>query len=208
MRRTSLILLLAAITVLGACADDGDSAATTTTEPDGDVEEEEESEDVEVTMTDASGVPIGTVELRPGTDDIRVRASLEGLTPGFHGFHVHDVGLCEADAPDGPFTTATGHFVGDGGSHGDHNGDLPSLYVTADGKADSAVTVDAFTVEELLAGDGAAIVVHAGPDNFANIPERYTAAEAEAPGPDEMTTSTGDAGARVACGVIQPAQPS
>ena len=212
MRRTSLVLLIAALTVLASCADDsGDEAAnTTTTEAGGtdatEEEPEEEAEELEVEMVNAEGVSAGTVELRQNDGNVRVKADLVGLTPGFHGFHVHDVGVCEADAPDGPFTTAKGHFVGEGGTHGDHDGDMPSIYVNDDGEASLTVNLDSFTVEELTAGDGAAIMVHAGPDNFANIPERYTSAESDAPGPDQMTQSTGDAGARAACGVIAPVQ--
>ena len=209
MHRRLLVLLGVALVVFGACtatenATDTTSTTTTTTAVDG--EEEAGPPETEVTMTDAAGADVGTVQLRPTDGGVRVRAQLQGLTPGFHGFHIHDVGRCEADAPDGPFTTAAGHFVGEGGTHGDHDGDLPSLYVTEDGEAQLTVTVDAFAVEELTAGDGAAVMVHAAPDNFANIPDRYTAADADAPGADAMTSSTGDAGPRAACGVIQPAQ--
>ena len=53
-----------------------------------------------------------------------------------------------------------------------------------------------------MAGEGTAIVIHAGADNFGNIPpDRYTQVNGS-PGPDEMTMCTGDAGKRVACGVI------
>lgn len=206
MRRTRLVLISAAVVVLGACtASETDDASTTAP---ADVQEEEEGEangEVEVAMVDAEGASVGTVTLRPNDDSVRVRAQLERLTPGFHAFHIHDVGRCEAEAPDGPFTTAAGHFVGEGGTHGDHDGDLPSVFVTESGAGVLTVNVDSFTVEELTGGDGAAVMVHAGPDNFANIPDRYRAADAEASGSDEMTRSTGDAGARVACGVIGPA---
>lgn len=157
---------------------------------------------VEVAMVDAGGADVGTVTLTPAGGAIRVEADLEGLEPGFHGFHVHDVGLCEADAPDGAFTTATGHYVGEGATHGDHDGDMPSLYVTEDGRASLAATLDAFTIEELTEGDGAAVMVHAGADNFANVPDRYTSSESGQPGADDMTNKTGDAGARAACGVV------
>ncbi len=212
MRRNSVLLLIAAIAVLGGCTDDGAGIATSPstsgqqTEGAQTGQETTGGEGTEVSMTNAEGASVGTVTLTPEGNSVRVRAELEGLQPGFHGFHIHDVGLCEPGAPDGPFTTAKGHYVGEGGGHGDHDGDMPSLYVRDDGTASMTVTLDTFTVEELTAGDGAAVMVHASSDNFANIPNRYTAAGGAAPGPDQMTTSTGDAGARVACGVVDPAQ--
>jgi Cu-Zn family superoxide dismutase len=63
-------------------------------------------------------------------------------------------------------------------------------------------TTDGFTKDDLLTGKGTAIVIHAGADNFGNIPaDRYTQVNGS-PGPDQTTMSTGDAGKRVACGVI------
>jgi superoxide dismutase, Cu-Zn family len=63
-------------------------------------------------------------------------------------------------------------------------------------------TTDAFTLDDLLTGEKTAIIIHAGADNFGNIPrDRYTQTNGT-PGPDETTMSTGDAGKRVACGVI------
>ncbi len=63
-------------------------------------------------------------------------------------------------------------------------------------------TTDAFTAEELLGGAGTAIIIHEKADNFANIPpERYQQVNGDPP-PDQTTLATGDAGARVACGVI------
>lgn len=63
-------------------------------------------------------------------------------------------------------------------------------------------TTDAFTAEDLLAEGGTAIMIHEKPDNYANIPpERYQQINGDPP-PDQTTLDTGDAGARVACGVI------
>lgn len=201
-----LVLIAAAALVLGACGDDADEPDDDASPPSAGTDAEEPVEGtVEVAMVDADGAAVGTVTLIPGDGATRVQADIDGLDPGFHGFHIHDVGVCEPDAPDGPFTTATGHYVGEGGTHGAHDGDMPSLFVNADGSASLSATLDAFTVEELTAGDGAAVMIHVGPDNFANVPDRYTSAETDAPGPDDMTNSTGDAGARAACGVVEAA---
>jgi Cu-Zn family superoxide dismutase len=64
-------------------------------------------------------------------------------------------------------------------------------------------TADAFTAQDLLDGAGTAIMIHEKADNFANIPpDRYQQVVGAVPGPDEMTMATGDAGKRVACGVV------
>lgn len=135
------------------------------------------------------------VERRNGKVVVLVRA--RGLEPGFHGFHVHEKGLCEPPA----FTSAGGHYRREGQAHGMHAGDMPPLLVTADGKARAAFETDSFHISELVAGDGSAIMIHAGRDNLANIPTRYTSGTTT--GPDEETLTTGDAGSRVACGVVQ-----
>ncbi len=214
MRRPPLplaVLALSALALVGCTSEDAsdnaDADPTEAPSPNDSVAEgeEEEEQEEDVALTDAMGNDVGTVTLSTREDGVRVDARLEGLEPGFHGFHIHDVGLCEADAPDGPFTTATGHFVGEGGTHGDHDGDLPSIYVKDDGTARLTVDLDTFTIDELTAGDGAAVMVHAGSDNFANVPDRYTSSESDQPGPDDMTNSTGDAGSRAACGVVAAA---
>jgi Cu-Zn family superoxide dismutase len=128
------------------------------------------------------------------------------LPAGFHGLHVHANGAC--DAPD--FTSAGPHFDNparmssdaQGGMPQGHSGDLPSLLANQNGTAQLQTESDRFSVADLLAGAGTALIIHAGPDNFANIPTRY------APAPDAMTLATGDAGARLACGVIQAADAS
>src|SRR3984885_12625867 len=128
------------------------------------------------------------------------------LAPGFHGVHIHSVGKCEANsvAPTGgepgDFLSAGGHFMAPGHEHG--SGDLTSLQVRKDGGALLETTTDGFTKADPLARAGTALVIHAGADNFGNIPaDRYNQVNG-APGPDQTTMSTGDAGKRVACGVI------
>lgn len=147
-------------------------------------------------LVDASGNNVGDVRLKVHRGQTRVEAQLQ-LAPqlaGFHGFHIHAVGRCD---PAG-FTSAAGHLSQPGQNHRDHAGDMPSLLVNGDGRAEISFNTDRVTLSTLFDADGSAVVVHAGPDNFANIPARY------APnGPDAPTLATGDAGARVACGVLR-----
>ena len=147
-----------------------------------------------VPLRDADGDTIGTVSLTPADGgNVRVKVSVRDLPPGFHGFHVHAVGVCEP-----PFTSAGGHHNPAGASHPGHAGDLPVLYVTEGGRATAEVVTDRFAIKTLFDADGSALIVHAKPDNYANIPtDRYD------PDPDTMTLATGDAGARHACGLIE-----
>ncbi len=129
------------------------------------------------------------------------------LSPGFHGVHIHKTGKCEPNslAPTGgapgDFLSAGGHFQKPG-HVGHSSGDLTSLQVRGDGSGTLVTTTDAFAMADLVAGEKTAIIIHAGADNFANIPpDRYNQVNGAA-GPDETTMTTGDAGKRVACGVI------
>ena len=158
---------------------------------------------------DGTEVATATFEFDAGYVKVTVQTTGTGhLTPGFHGLHIHKVGKCEpkSGAPTGgaagDFNSAGGHYHAPGHTAGHASGDLTSLQVRKDGAALLVTTTDGFTKDDLLAGDGTAIVIHGGADNFANIPpERYTQVNGS-PGPDETTISTGDAGKRVACGVI------
>jgi Cu-Zn family superoxide dismutase len=147
---------------------------------------------------DGTDVATATIEFTDGYATVTVETTTPGeLTPGFHGLHIHQVGSCEGD-----FTSAGGHFQAEGHSGHPSSGDLSSLQVRGDGSAKLVTTTDAFTAEELLAGTKTAIVIHEKADNFGNIPaEKYQQVNGT-PGPDQQTLSTGDAGGRVACGVI------
>ncbi len=162
---------------------------------------------------DGSQVAAATIEFRDSDAfaTVTVQSTSPGvLTPGMHGLHIHDVGRCETNsvAPNGgapaDFLSAGGHLKGGGeGGHPNHAGDLASLQVRGDGTALLVTTTNAFDRADLVEGDGTAIIIHAGPDNFANIPaDRYQQSNG-APPPDESTLATGDAGKRVACGVLR-----
>ena len=146
--------------------------------------------------------PQATAELRPtkgnsatGTatftqfgDKVRVHAVVTGLKPGQeHGFHVHEVGDCSS----GDGMSTKGHFNPYGKPHGHpgssdrHAGDLPALKAGKDGRAKVDVMVDVVTVQPGPSSIvGRAVIVHADPDDY-------------------RTQPTGNAGARLACGVIR-----
>jgi len=152
---------------------------------------------------DAKGEEAGTVEFVRKGRGIEVDAEVSGLSPGFHGFHIHETGTCEPDAPMGPFDTAGGHFASGSQTHGDHAGDMPTLLAGEDGNARATFITDRFTLDDLADDDGSVVMVHADRDNQANVPDRYRAGKQ--PGPDQDTLDTGDSGDRVACGVVAKA---
>jgi Cu-Zn family superoxide dismutase len=163
-------------------------------------------------LATADGVNIGKVEFRTDDGHTEVRVRLVGA-PGldaFHGFHVHanDVSTngdgCVADPAAAPamwFTSADGHYNPGGLTHSHHAGDMPVVYVNADGTVETRFRLDAIKPSEL---DGKVVILHADADNFGNIPvgdgaSQYTANTAEA---TTATSKTGNAGPRIACGVI------
>jgi len=136
-------------------------------------------------MTSADGTGIGTVSLEATPAGVLVRGSLRGLPPGPHGFHVHETGACEP-----PFESAGGHFNPTGAEHGfyseggPHAGDMTNVTVAEDGMVgieilDTFLTLDRTLFDE----DGAAILIHADPDDYQSQP-------------------SGHAGDRIACGII------
>lgn len=217
------VALLAPVVGLTACApnepiasEPGTTPSVWTGSPAPSAEAGEGSEggsasSLEVPINDPDGTEVATAtfDFSPGYVTVTVETTGSGaLTPGFHGLHIHSVGQCEADsvAPTGgapgDFNSAGGHFQVPGNTGHPASGDLSSLQVREDGSARLVTTTDAFTEDDLLAGQKTSIIIHSGPDNFANIPpERYNQVNGT-PGPDATTMATGDAGTRVACGVI------
>jgi superoxide dismutase, Cu-Zn family len=158
---------------------------------------------------DGTQIATGKIDFNNGYATITIATTGTGqLAPGFHGVHIHKVGKCEANsvAPTGgapgDFLSAGGHLQVPGHAAEPASGDLTSLEVRKDGAGTLVTTTDAFSLDDLLTGEKTAIIIHAGADNFGNIPaDRYTQKNGT-PGPDATTMSTGDAGKRVACGVI------
>jgi Cu-Zn family superoxide dismutase len=140
-------------------------------------------------MKNAAGADIGIVTFTEAAAGVLIKFELKGLPPGPHGVHVHDTGSCEGD-----FTSAGAIFNPLGAQHGFYNdegpmaGDLPNLFANADGTAVAevlspflALTKD---VEDgLFDSNGTALVLFEKAD-------------------DHLTDPEGDAGTRLACGVI------
>jgi Cu-Zn family superoxide dismutase len=188
----------------------GSAAPTATSGTDG-AEQQPAGRSVTTQLKGPDGVPVATAtfDFSNGYATITIATSGAGhLAPGFHGVHIHKVGKCEPNstAPTGgapgDFLSAGGHYQAPGHSAEPASGDLTSLEVRKDGVGMLVTTTDAFSMDDLVSGEKTAIVIHADADNFANIPpDRYRQTNG-APGPDQITMSTGDAGKRVACGVI------
>lgn len=148
---------------------------------------------VPVDLLDTQGAVrnAGRVAIHETTHGLVFTPSLKGLTPGLHGFHVHQNPSCAPAQKQGKRVAglaAGGHFDPRGANHhgppwGDgHLGDLPSLYVDETGQATTPVLAPRLKLTDVK---GRALMIHAGGDNYADHPQRL-----------------GGGGARVACGLI------
>ncbi|MCL1161984.1 superoxide dismutase family protein [Shewanella chilikensis] len=151
------------------------------------------AEEVSISLLSADGPsPIGSISLSDSAYGLVLTPNLKQLTPGVHGFHVHQNGSCDTSSKDGKTVlggAAGGHFDPDGsGKHGypwtddNHKGDLPPLYVDADGTASTPVLAPRLKLADVK---GKALMIHMGGDNHSDHP-----------------SPLGGGGARMACGVI------
>lgn len=141
------------------------------------------------TLLNAQGQKVGEAKLEETSHGVKIILKVENLPPGVHAFHIHEKGLC--NPPE--FKTAGGHFNPFGKQHGlknpkgPHAGDLPNLVVDTDGKETLEVIASQVTLKpgknSLFQPGGTSLVIHQGPDDY-------------------MSDPAGNAGPRIACGVI------
>jgi superoxide dismutase, Cu-Zn family len=141
------------------------------------------------TLKNADGKDVGTAQLtQTATGGVLISLAVNGLPAGDHAFHVHAVGKCEP-----PFTSAGGHFNPGNKKHGmmaadgQHAGDMPNLQIPASGTLAVDFVNSAITLEKGKGpndANGLALIIHAGKDDY-------------------KTDPTGDAGGRIACGIIE-----
>lgn len=150
----------------------------------------ESMEPVSATLLNTKGEEIGKARLEEQAEGVTISLQAEGLSPGIHGIHIHETGVCTP--PD--FESAGAHLNPAGKEHGFENpkgfhaGDLPNIEVPEDGKVVTQITTEEVTLKKgepnsLLDGDGSALVIHADPDDY-------------------KTDPAGNSGARIACAAI------
>lgn len=144
---------------------------------------------VETMIRDAKANNVGVAVLTDTPNGLLIEVDFAGLPAGQHAFHIHETGKCEP-----PFESAGGHFNPGSKHHGFeadagyHAGDLPDIVIPASGSAKVKMFTPNLRLRtgpaKLLDKDGAALVVHAGPDDY-------------------KTDPAGNAGDRIACGVVE-----
>jgi Cu-Zn family superoxide dismutase len=133
----------------------------------------------ELHTADGRSVATATFEFANGYATVTVKTTANGiLTPGLHGLHIHAIGKCEPNSvdpmggPPGDFMSAGMHYQAPGHTGEPPSGDLSTLEVRKDGAAYLVTTTDAFTKDDLLAGNKTALMVH-GAENSPDAEKRF-----------------------------------
>lgn len=152
--------------------------------------EESKGKVIEVDLKSNKGERVGVAELTEQNNGVNIEIEVWNLPEGSHGFHIHEKGMCEEPS----FESAGAHFNPTNAKHGfdhpegPHAGDLPNLEVDEDGRAKESFLATMVTLKKgeensLLHEGGTSLIIHADPDDYISQP-------------------AGDAGERIACGVI------
>jgi Cu-Zn family superoxide dismutase len=148
------------------------------------------AQSAQAALKNMDGKDVGSAVLTQTPVGVLITLSVKNLPAGERAFHIHGVGKCES-----PFTSAGGHFNPGRKKHGlmvadgPHAGDMPNLHIPAGGALvvevlNAAVTLDRGKPNSLFSPEGTSLIIHAGRDDY-------------------KTDPTGEAGGRIACGVIQ-----
>ncbi|MGJ9458299.1 superoxide dismutase family protein [Oceanobacillus sp. CF4.6] len=201
-RLTKLISVLLVAIFLTACGTNNEEETDTqnqeNTSSESNPNQEEQTvetnataeEEVLVSLKNAEDMLVGTATLTERDSGVSIHLEGENLPPGTHGFHIHETGVCEPPE----FASAGDHYNPTGAKHGfdhpegPHAGDLENIIVSDDGTVNVEVIADMVTLEQgaentLLTDEGTALIIHSGADDYISQP-------------------SGDAGDRIACGVI------
>lgn len=192
LKATSLKLsAMSALLGLALVGCQSNSTSQTTETPHSTTTQTVQSVDVHAVSASGIGQKIGTIEFKDTAQGLELKTDLSQLSPGYHGFHIHEKGSCEPAEKDGKMGAALaagGHFNPQNTPHhgtpnDGHLGDLPVLNVDTNGVAKTTVVAPRLKLADV---QGLAVMVHAGGDNYSDSPKPL-----------------GGGGDRVACGVIR-----
>lgn len=192
-RLITVMFVIFFVLVLSACGGNDEDEKEEQSNDNSAAEPEESATDedeVLVSLNNTDGHVVATATLTEDDAGVHIKLEGEDLPEGTHAFHIHEKGACEA--PD--FESAGGHYNptddnhGKDDSEGPHAGDFDNIKVAEDGTVNEEITTDKVTLEKgkentLYTDDGTSLVIHADDDDYKSQP-------------------SGDAGDRIACGVI------
>jgi Cu-Zn family superoxide dismutase len=190
MKALALALPLTSALLLAACATDTNAGADAEAASTATATAPAPAPGAAAVLLSADGSQKGSATVIETGEGLQVTITAVGLPTGTHAAHIHTTGLCTA--PD--FASAGGHWNpmkkqhGKNNPQGMHMGDMPNIMLGTDGAGELQFTIPGGKLTSgdapLLDADGAAIVIHAAPD-------------------DMKTDPTGNAGGRIACGVLK-----
>lgn len=181
MTRSAYVILIVGALITGASAQEASQTM--------------DAAGAEARFVDTEGTELGVMTLTQAEDGISISGTLEGITEGEHGFHIHETGECD---PATSFESAGAHFAPMGNQHGfdnpegPHAGDMRNQTADSSGQFAVDVTNDMVSLTEgedgyLLDEDGSALMVHSQADDY-------------------QTDPGGNSGDRIACAVIEPTE--